>query len=131
MERKIPENLSTDKTEYSVQDFFKQYKKIVKLNSIILLGVDGKLQYDFSKSNDGIWTMHFENGFIKSITQGKTDDYTARVSVPFKDIVNVFNSYPEPRDAIKEGIIKIDGDIHFVDMLAHVINTRKEKFKQQ
>lgn len=127
----MDKSLSSDKVEYSVQDFFEHYKKFVKLNSIILLGVDGKLQYDFSKSNDGIWTMHFENGFIKSITQGKTDDYTARVSVPFHDIVKVFNSYPDPRDAIKEGIIRIDGDIRLVDMLAHVINTRKEQFKLQ
>lgn len=101
-----------------LEKFLTSYRRMSKANSIKLMGVNGRIVFDFSPSGDGIWLVEFVNGILQPIRKESTDRYDAKLTTRLDDMIQAQRLHIKVPDAIAQGWLKVDGDILLVDKLS-------------
>lgn len=79
-----------------VKEFFARYIKLAEENVEKLSGLTGKIQYDFSSSNDGIWVFDIQNGKVQPLAEGPISDATMTITAKYEDFFNVRTGRADP-----------------------------------
>ena len=101
-----------------LEKFLNSYKRMSKANSIKLMGVDGRIVFDFTPSGDGIWLVEFINGILQPIRQETVEDYDARLTTRLEDMIRAQREHITVPDAIAQGWLKVEGNAALVSKLS-------------
>lgn len=101
-----------------LEKFLTSYRRMSKANSIKLMGVNGRIVFDFSPSGDGIWLVEFVNGLLQPIIQENTESYDAKLTTRLDDMIQAQRRHIRVPDAIAQGWLKVEGDASLVDKLS-------------
>lgn len=101
-----------------LEEFFNSYKRMSRANSIKLMGVNGRILFDFSLSGDGIWLIEFINGLLQPIREENAEDYDAKLTTRLDDIFQALHDHIMVPDGIAQGWLKVEGDTKLVSKLS-------------
>lgn len=100
-----------------LEKFFKSYELMSRANNIKLIGVSGRILFDFSPSEDGFWLAEFTNGLLQPIREEKTENYDVKLTTRLEDLILAHQKCVMIQDAIAQGWIKVEGDTSLIQKL--------------
>ncbi len=100
-----------------LEKFFKSYEQKSRANTIKLIGLNGRLLFDFSPSGDGLWLVEFYDGILQPIHESKNEEYDAKLTTRLEDMVQSEQEHIKVPDGIAQGWLKVEGDTSLVSKL--------------
>ncbi len=88
-----------------------------RANNIKLIGVNGRILFDFSPSGDGYWLAEFNNGLLQPIHEEETEDYDVKLTTRLEDLCQAHQKRIILQDAIAQGLIKVEGNTSLIRKL--------------
>jgi alkyl sulfatase BDS1-like metallo-beta-lactamase superfamily hydrolase len=100
-----------------LEKFFKSFELKTRANSIKLMGLDGRILFDFSPSGDGCWLAEFVNGLLNPIHEVKDEEYDAKLTTRLEDMIRAQKECIRVPDGISQGWLKVEGNTSLVSKL--------------
>lgn len=100
-----------------LDDFLHSYQQVSKANSIKLMGVNGRILFDFSPSGDGIWLVEFVNGLLQPIQSENAENYDAKLTARLDHMIQIHRKHIKVPDGIALGWLKVEGDTTLISKL--------------
>ena len=90
-----------------LEDFFYKISK----NEDKIIGVNAKIQYDFSGDGNGKWYVEIINGRVQGVVEGTIENPTVVFTAKYKNFYNAFTGKTNPTAAFMTRKIKLKGDM--------------------
>jgi len=100
-----------------LEKFFTSYELKSRANTIKLIGLNGRIIFDFSPSGDGLWLAEFIDGILQPIHEVKTEEYDAKLTTRLEDMIQAQQERIMVPDAIAQGWLKVEGNTSLVSKL--------------